>query len=101
MHVADQPVQRVGEWGIPLASRGYVAQFVLSARTTITPSSHLMRLALSLIVCPLLAACLTDPKPCLHQPSDPATATFAPSLGIHLSTMEKTAIGDYGTDIVV
>ena len=33
MHVAGQSVQRVGEWGIPLASSGYVAQFVLSART--------------------------------------------------------------------
>ena len=101
MHVAGQSVQRVGEWGIPLASSGYVAQFVLSPRTTFTPSSHLMRLALSLIVCPLLAACLTEPKPCLNQPSDPATETFAPSLGIDLSTMEKTAIGDYRKDIVV
>src|SRR5256885_462732 len=101
MHVAEQPVQRVGEWGIPLAPSGYVAQFVLTARTTFTPSSHLMRLALSLIVCPLLAACLTEPKPCLNQPSDPATEMFAPSLGIDLSTMEKTAIGVYRKDIVV
>ena len=95
MHVAGQSVQRVGEWGIPLASSGYVAQFVLSARNTFTPNPHLMRVALSLIVCLLLSACLTEPKACVNQPSDPATEQFAASLGIDIASMQKTNIGDY------
>jgi len=101
MHVADQPVQRVGEWGIPLASNGYVAQFVLSPRNTFTPNPHLMRVALPLIVCLLLSACLTEPKACVNQPSDPATEQFAASLGIDIASMQKTNIGDYRQDVVV
>jgi hypothetical protein len=59
-----------------------------------------MRLALSLLPCVFLAACLTEPKRCDGNPSDPATEQFAPALGIDLSKMEKTTLGDYRTDVV-
>ncbi len=60
-----------------------------------------MRIALPFLACCLLAGCLTEPKQCPSHPTDPATEQFAPSLGIDLSTMEKTNIGDYRKDIVV
>jgi FKBP-type peptidyl-prolyl cis-trans isomerase len=37
----------------------------------------------------------------VSHPSDPATQTFAASLGVDLSTMQKTQIGDYTKDLVV
>jgi FKBP-type peptidyl-prolyl cis-trans isomerase FkpA len=60
-----------------------------------------MRLAFSLLPCFFLAACITQPTRCDEHPSDPATEQFAPSLGINLSAMEKTSIGDYRQDVVV
>jgi|SRR5438094_4195139 len=65
------------------------------------PSFRPMRIATWLLACLLLAGCLTEPKECARHPSDPATEQFAPSLGIDLSTMEKTQLGDYRSDIVV
>ncbi|HEV8236167.1 MAG TPA: FKBP-type peptidyl-prolyl cis-trans isomerase [Gemmatimonadaceae bacterium] len=59
------------------------------------------RLALYLLPCLLTTACLTSPKECVSHPSDPATQTFAASLGVDLSTMQKTQIGDYTKDLVV
>jgi FKBP-type peptidyl-prolyl cis-trans isomerase len=49
----------------------------------------------------LLSACLTSPKECLGNPSDPATETFAPALGVDLNAMEKTNLGDWRKDLVV
>lgn len=67
-----------------------------NARLTAT-----MRFVLYLIPCVLLTACLTEPKKCEEHPSDPATEQFAPALGVDLSSMEKTPIGDYRQDLVV
>ena len=60
-----------------------------------------MRLVLSLLPCVFLAACLTEPKRCTENPSDPATEQFATSLNVDLTTMEKTQLGDYRKDLVV
>lgn len=60
-----------------------------------------MRLGLSIIPCVLLAACLTEPHRCVDTPSDPATQQFAPALGVDLTTMEKTELGDYRKDLVL
>lgn len=60
-----------------------------------------MRLLVYLLPCFFLAACLTEPKRCDNKPSDPATETFAPELGVDLSAMEKTSLGDYRQDLVV
>jgi FKBP-type peptidyl-prolyl cis-trans isomerase FkpA len=60
-----------------------------------------MRFLPCLLACALLSGCLTQPKGCNVNPSDPATETFAPTLGINLSTMEKTALGDYRRDDLV
>jgi FKBP-type peptidyl-prolyl cis-trans isomerase FkpA len=49
----------------------------------------------------LLAACITEPNKCESHPTDPATETFAPALGVNVSTMEKTELGDYRKDLVV
>ena len=59
------------------------------------------RIALCILPCLLLTACLTEPTQCVSHPSDPATETFAASLGVDLSTMQKTMIGDYTKDLVV
>jgi|SRR5438105_9805708 len=59
------------------------------------------RIAIYLIPCLLASACLTSPKECVSHPSDPATETFAPSLGVDLNTMAKTQLGDYTKDLVV
>jgi FKBP-type peptidyl-prolyl cis-trans isomerase len=59
------------------------------------------RIAIHLIPLLLLSACLTSPKECVTHPSDPATETFAASLNVDLSTMQKTQIGDYRKDLVV
>ena len=61
----------------------------------------MMRLLLSLIPCVLLTACLTGPERCASHPSDPATETFAPSLGVNISQMTKTQLGDYQKDLLV
>ncbi len=47
----------------------------------------------------LLASCLSNPFP--TEPSDPATETFAPSLGVDIKSMQKTALGVYYRDSVV
>lgn len=60
-----------------------------------------MRLVLSLLPCLFLAACLTEPKGCGGNPSNPATEQFAPALGVDLTTMERTQFGDYRKDLVV
>src|SRR5437867_12703879 len=65
------------------------------------PLSDMKRIAIHLIPLVLLSACLTSPKECVAHPSDPATETFAPSLNVDLSTMQKTQIGDYRKDLVV
>jgi FKBP-type peptidyl-prolyl cis-trans isomerase FkpA len=54
-----------------------------------------------LLPCLLLGACLTEPKQCPVNPSNPATETFAASLGVNLDSMVKTQIGDYTQDLVV
>lgn len=59
------------------------------------------RIALHLLPCILLGACLTSPKDCPVNPSNPATETFAASLNVNLNTMEKTSLGDYKQDVVV
>ncbi|HEY2379326.1 MAG TPA: FKBP-type peptidyl-prolyl cis-trans isomerase [Gemmatimonadaceae bacterium] len=59
------------------------------------------RIAFVLLPCLLLAACLTSPKECLLNPSDPATETFSPALGVNLDSMFKTQLGDYLQDNVV
>ena len=61
----------------------------------------MLRLVLYLLPCVLLTACLTEPKPCPDNPTDPATETFDPSLGVNLANMTRTNIGDYTQDLVV
>lgn len=58
------------------------------------------RFVIFLLPCLLLGACLTEPKQCVVNPSNPATETFAASLGVNLDSMSKTMIGDYTRDIV-
>ena len=60
-----------------------------------------MRSAIYLVACAFLAACLPETHSCPSVPSDPATETFAPSLNVDLSTMQKTQLGDYRSDLVV
>ena len=43
----------------------------------------------------LTTACLTAPKECVVNPSDPATETFAASLGVDLEHDDEDEIGDY------
>ena len=59
------------------------------------------RSVIFLLPCFFLGACLTEPKQCAVNPSDPATETFAASLGVNLDSMFKTTIGDYTRDLVV
>lgn len=59
-----------------------------------------MRLLFRAFPCVLLAACLTGPK-CISRPSNPATETFAPSLGVNVDQMAVTQLGDYEQDLVV
>lgn len=59
------------------------------------------RSVILLLPCLLLGACLTSPRECVDNPSNPATQTFAPSLGVNLDSMSRTAIGDYTKDVVV
>ena len=40
-----------------------------------------------------LAACNLDTPAPVNQPSDPATETFAASLGVNISQMQKVAVG--------
>lgn len=61
----------------------------------------MMRLLFRLLPCVLLAACLTGPKKCDVRPSDPASETFAPALGVSISQMTRTQLGDYEQDLVV
>jgi FKBP-type peptidyl-prolyl cis-trans isomerase len=70
-------------------------------RITNTQPAATMRILLCLLPCSLLTACLTGPKKCDEHPSNPATETFAPALGVNLSQMIQTAIGDYEQDLVV
>ena len=49
-----------------------------------------------------LAACLGDStRPETPTPTDPATLTYAPALGVDLGTMTKTASGLYYKDLTV
>lgn len=68
-------------------------------RFTVMP---IMRNVLSLLVCAALSACITSPDRCVAaMPTDPATESFAPSLGIDLTQMTKTESGVYELDEVV
>jgi FKBP-type peptidyl-prolyl cis-trans isomerase len=79
-----------------------MTQFVLMpTRLTIPPPAATMRLVLCLLPILLLGACLTEPKRCEDHPTNPATEHFDASLGVDLSTMEKTELGDYRKDLVV
>ena len=60
-----------------------------------------MRLVLKLLPCVLLAACFTTPDRCPINPSDPSHETFASTLGVDITTMERTELGDYRKDLVV
>jgi len=46
----------------------------------------------------LLGACNLDVAQPPNDPSDPATETFASNLNVDISTMQKTAAGDYYKD---
>ena len=59
------------------------------------------RFIVFLLPCLFLGACLTSPKECVNNPSDPATQTFAASLGVNLDSMAKTNLGDYLLDVTV
>lgn len=59
------------------------------------------RFVIFLLPCLFLGACLTEPKQCVSNPSNPATETFAASLGVNLTSMNLTAAGDYTQDLVV
>jgi FKBP-type peptidyl-prolyl cis-trans isomerase FkpA len=61
----------------------------------------MLRIATYLLPCVLLTACLTEPKQCASNPTDPATETFATSLNVNLNAMEKTQLGDYRQDLLV
>jgi FKBP-type peptidyl-prolyl cis-trans isomerase FkpA len=87
--------------GIPLASNGFLTQFCTVQITHHFRTARMKRIALHLLPCILLGACLTSPKDCEANPSNPATETFATSLGVDLNAMQKTALGDYTQDLVV
>ena len=70
-------------------------------RLTNTMPAATMRLVLYFLPCVLLTACLTQPKECPDIPTNPATETFDPSLGVNLANMTRTGIGDYTQDLVV
>lgn len=59
-----------------------------------------MRRILFLLSVVALTGCLNTNEP-TSQPSDPATETFDPSLGINISQMQKTPSGVYYTDVTV
>src|SRR5690242_2924344 len=46
-----------------------------------------------------VASCLQNPFP--SEPSDPATESFAPSLGVNIASMQRTSSGVYYTDSLV
>jgi FKBP-type peptidyl-prolyl cis-trans isomerase len=61
-----------------------------------------IRRYLPVIAAFLFGACNLDvPNPANDPPSDPATETFEPKLGIDISKMQKTAAGTYYKDLVV
>lgn len=49
----------------------------------------------------VLGACNLDVAQPPNNPSDPATETFASNLKVDISTMTKTAVGDYYKDVTV
>jgi peptidylprolyl isomerase len=54
------------------------------------------------LVALVLAACLDTTDPDVQaEPTDPATVTFAPALGVNLAAMTRTASGLYYQDLVV
>ena len=59
-----------------------------------------MRILLPLVACVALSACLTSPKECVVNPSDPATEVFADTLHVQIDSMAKTQLGDYTRDLV-
>jgi FKBP-type peptidyl-prolyl cis-trans isomerase len=60
-----------------------------------------VRRLLLLLTAVCLSGCNLDVAQPANDPSDPATETFSPSLGIDLSTMTKTADGVYYKDLIV
>ena len=62
------------------------------------------RSVIFLLPCFFLGACLTEPKQCAVNPSDPSKEVFAPALitlGVNLDSMTKTQNGDYTRDLAV
>src|SRR5689334_867230 len=53
-----------------------------------------------LLAAATLAGCSLNTGPA-NNPTDPATETFASSLGVNIATMTKTQSGDYYKDIAV
>ncbi|MFI5228359.1 MAG: FKBP-type peptidyl-prolyl cis-trans isomerase [Gemmatimonadales bacterium] len=47
-----------------------------------------------------LSGCLNVAQPA-DNPTDPATETFAASLGVDIATMTKTGLGDYYKDLII
>jgi FKBP-type peptidyl-prolyl cis-trans isomerase len=54
-----------------------------------------------LLAAALLAVACNNDVTGLAPPSDPATETFAPSLGVNISQMSKTSGGVYYQDVIV
>lgn len=59
-----------------------------------------MKRILSLLAAATLAGCTLNTGPA-NNPTDPATETFAASLGVDIPTMTKTAVGDYYKDLKI
>src|SRR5947209_14757487 len=63
----------------------------------------MMKRLMLLLGCVSLVGCLDVTTPSDH-PSDPATESFAPGLGVNISQMQKVAVGSffvYYKDLVV
>jgi FKBP-type peptidyl-prolyl cis-trans isomerase len=60
-----------------------------------------MKRLLLLLATVTLAGCSLDSTGPANNPSDPATETFAASLGVDIPSMVKTEAGDYYKDITV
>jgi len=60
--------------------------------------NRLLNRSLVVLASLALGACNLDVAQPPNSPSDPATETFASNLNVDLSTMQKTAAGDYYKD---
>jgi FKBP-type peptidyl-prolyl cis-trans isomerase len=67
--------------------------------TTLNPIT-VRRLAI-LLGSIVLAACTSGTDAAPSIPSDPATETFASSLGVNISQMTKTSLGDYYKEVTL